>query len=110
MWKGRLSDGRTDVYSQTDLMASHEFALGGDKRVRLEVNVLNLFNQSAAISKYSTYQKTDGVVFDPDDFYNHRLNFDQLIVDQGIERDPRFLLDSAFQQPIVARFGVKFLF
>jgi hypothetical protein len=110
MWQGRMSDGRTDVYSQTDLMVSHDLKLGGDRRVRLEANVQNLFNQSAAIAKYSTYHKTNGVSFDPADFYNGRLNFDQLIVEQDIERDPRFLMDAAFQNPFVARFAVKFLF
>jgi outer membrane receptor protein involved in Fe transport len=110
MWRGRMSDGRTDVYSQTDFLVSHELKLGGDKRIRLEMNVQNLFNQRAAISKYSTYHKTNGIEFDPADFYNRRLNFDQLIEEQGIEMDPRFLKDDAFQFPILARFGVKFLF
>ena len=72
--------------------------------------MLNLFNQQTAISKYSTYQKVNGVDFDQADFYSHKLNFDQLIQEQGIVKDPRFLQDNAFQTPILARFGVKFLF
>jgi hypothetical protein len=84
--------------------------MGGEKRLQVSLNVLNLFNQQAAIAKYSTYQKVDGIDFDQTDFYNHQLNFDQLIQEQGIAKDPRFLKNSAFQSPILARFGVKFLF
>jgi carboxypeptidase family protein/TonB-dependent receptor-like protein len=43
--EGRGSLGRTPVLTQTDLLVSHEFALPGTKRVRLEFNALNVFNQ-----------------------------------------------------------------
>ena len=40
---------RTDALTQTDLLVSHEFRLGGgDKRLRLEFNGLNVFNQQQA--------------------------------------------------------------
>jgi hypothetical protein len=107
---GRGSDGRTDTFSQTDLFVQHELKLGGDRRVQFQVNVLNLFNQEAATSKYSTYQKVDGVNFDEADFYAGRLDFAQLITEQGVQVDPRFLQNNFFQAPIIARFGVKFLF
>jgi hypothetical protein len=107
---GRLSDGRTDRFSQTDLFVQHELKLGGGRRLQLQANVLNLFNQEAATSKYSTYQKVDGVNFDEADFYAGRLDFAQLITEQGVQVDPRFLQNNFFQAPIIARFGVKFLF
>ena len=107
---GRLSDGRTDTFSQSDLFIQHGFKMGGGRRLELNFTVFNLFNEEAGISKYSTYQKTDGITFDQVDFYEHKLNFDQLIVDQGIAKDPRFLQYNAFQAPINCRFGVKFVF
>jgi len=107
---GRLSDGRTDTFSQSDAYIQHEFKMGGDKRVQVSLNVLNLFNQQAAVSKYSTYQKVNGITFDEVALYNHELNFDQLIAEQGVAKDPRFLMNNDFQLPLVARFGVKFLF
>ncbi len=48
--------------------------------------------------------------FSESDFYNHQLDFNQLIQEQAIPKDPRFLLNSAFQSPILAGFGVKFLY
>jgi hypothetical protein len=107
---GRGSDGRTDVFSQTDLFVQHEIKLGGGRRLQFQANVLNLFNQEAATSKYSTYQKVDGVDFDEADFYAGRLDFAQLISEQGVAVDPRFLQNNFFQAPIIARFGVKILF
>ena len=107
---GRGSDGRTETFSQSDLFIQHGFKIGGSRRLELNFTVFNLFNEEAGVSKYSTYQKTDGITFDQADFYNHKLNFDQLIVAQGVAQDPRFLQYNAWQLPINARFGVKFVF
>ena len=43
--EGRGDMGRTDVLNYTDLLLSHELQPGGTQRVRLELNVLNVFNQ-----------------------------------------------------------------
>ena len=110
---GRGSDGRTDVYSQTDLYVQHEFKVGGgDRRLQLSLNVLNLFDQSASIGKWVTYQlqSTNGINIDETAFYRGQLDFDQLIRQQGVQKDPRFLEDSWYQFPITARVGVKFIF
>ena len=50
---GRGSDGRTPMFSQTDLFVQHSFRLAGSRQLQLGFNVLNLFNQKAAVSKYS---------------------------------------------------------
>jgi len=107
---GRGSDGRTDMFSQTDLFIQHGFKMGGGRRLEVNFTVFNLLNEEAGVSKYSTYQKTDGITFDEADFYAHKLNFDQLIVAQNVAKDPRFLQYNAWQLPIQARFGVKFIF
>jgi len=110
-YHGRFSDGRTDTFSQTDIFVQHELKLGGDKRLQFSFNVLNLFNQQAAVSKYSTYQQTDGIGIPSEAaFYNGQLDFDDLIAAQHIVQDPRFLQDNGYQTPLSARFGVKFLF
>jgi len=108
-YKGRLSDGRTDVYSQTDLFLQHEVKMGS-RRVQVFGNIQNLFNQQAGVSKASTMQLVNGISFDETDFYNHKLNFDTLVQQQKVEIDPRFLKVNSYQAPILARFGVKFLF
>jgi hypothetical protein len=107
---GRGSDGRTDVYSQTDLFLQHGFHVGGGRELQLSFNVLNLFNQKAAVSKYSTYQAVNGVVPNEALFYTGQQTLEQLITSQNIVRDPRFLQDNLYQSPVQARVGVKFLF
>jgi hypothetical protein len=72
--------------------------------------VINLFNQDTAISKFSTYQKINGVTPDEALFYTGQQTLASLITAQGVVKDPRFLLPNDFQGPIQARFGVKFLF
>ena len=96
LWLGRGSDGRTDVLSQTDIYVQHEFRFAGDKRVQVSLNVLNLFDQSASLGKWQTYQLGEsagvGIIL-PDEalFYTGQLDFDQLIAQQGVIQDPRFL-------------------
>ncbi len=107
---GRMSDGRTPTYSQTDFLVQHSFRFGGSRSLQVSFNVLNLFNQSTAVAKFSTYHKTNGP--NPNDalFYAGTQTLAGLIVSQNIAQDPRFLMDNRFQAPIQARFGVKFLF
>ena len=110
-YKGRESDGRTDAYSQTDVYVQHDFPVGGQRRMQVSLNVLNLFDQKAAIGKWSTYQLADGINL-PDEsvFYSGGYSFDQLIQSQRVVQDPRFLKESWYQFPINARVGVKFIF
>ena len=109
---GRGSDGRTPMFSQTDLLIQQEFRLGGSNRLQLSFNVLNLFNQDTAVSRHSTYQRTGGITPNEALFYTGQQTLASLIQSQSasLTPDPRFLLDNSFQQPIVARVGVKFLF
>ncbi len=107
---GRASDGRTPMFSQTDVQIQHEFRIAGDRRLQLSLNVLNLFNQDTATAKFSTYQYSGGVIPDEAAFYAGTQTLASLITAQGVPQDSRFLMDSAFQAPIQARFGVKFVF
>jgi outer membrane receptor protein involved in Fe transport len=107
---GRGSDGRTPMFSQTDLQVQHSFNMSSGRSLQLVFNVLNLLNQDTAVSRFSTYQSGSNSVT-PDEalFYAGRQTLESLIPTQAI-KDPRFLMDNGFQAPIQARIGVKFLF
>lgn len=109
-YKGRLSDGRTDVFSQTDLQVQHEVKLG-TRSLRFELNVLNLFNQRAGLQKWQD-QLNSGVILpiDEDAFYRGQVDFEREIAARNLQLDPRFLQNSLFQAPISARFGIRFSF
>jgi hypothetical protein len=107
---GRGSDGRTPIFSQADVYVQHSFSLPGGRSIQASFNVLNLFNQKTAVSKFSTYQQGNNSVT-PDEtlFYSGRQTLASLIPTQAV-KDPRFLMDNGYQNPTVARFGLKLLF
>ena len=55
--EGRGSLGRTDALTQTDLLVSHDIKMGGDKRLRLEFNALNLFDQQQVRHVFDTVNR-----------------------------------------------------
>jgi outer membrane receptor protein involved in Fe transport len=107
---GRGNGGRTPVFSQTDLLLQHDIRVGGRRAIQLQLNVLNLFNQRTAINSFMTYQQFDGITFNEAAFYRGQVDFDRLITTEGVVKDPRYLMQNGFQDPIAARFGVKFSF
>ena len=107
-YKGRGSDGRTPMFSQTDLNIQHAFKFAGSRQLQVSLNVLNLFNQRTAINRFTTMQKVNGIAFNEQAFYRGQVQFEPLIA--AMAKDPRFLMPNGFQAPLAARFGVKFLF
>jgi hypothetical protein len=59
---GRGDMGRTPVLTQTNLLVSHGIALGDSKRLRVELNVLNLFNQKTATHLFNYLNRGGGAV------------------------------------------------
>jgi hypothetical protein len=55
--EGRGSLGRTDALTQTDLLVSHELTLAGTKKLRLEFNGLNIFNQRQVRHVFDTVNR-----------------------------------------------------
>ena len=95
-----------------------EVKLTATRRLQLSLNVQNLFNQSATISRFSTEQRQNGITFDEAAFYAGKIDFTSLIqraiagVAPGAPsfQDPRFLKVSDYQLPIIARIGAKLIF
>ena len=107
---GRGSDGRTPTFSQTDLFVQHSFSVGGSRNLQISLNVLNLFNQDTAISKFSTYHRGSGALINEALFYTGAQTIANQITATGVLQNPQFLQDDRFQAPILARFGVKLTF
>ncbi len=118
-YMGRGSDGRLPTYSQTDLVAQHEIKLGGNRRVQVSFNILNLFDQRVATNYYPTENAQGKYVnFDEPAFYRHQVDVGALrATTPGWRADPRFMLEGAsinntpgYQLPRQARLGLRFLF
>ena len=88
---GRMSDGRTPTFSQTDMLVQHSFRIGGGRQLQLSMNVLNLFNQDTAVSRNSTTRRRTASParerpLDEGLFYRGQQTLEQLIVAQNIVR------------------------
>ena len=109
MYLGRLSDGRLPMFSQLDMSLQHAFRVGGNRRVEVSVNVLNLLDQDTAVNRFANETRTRNIGISDADFFDG-FDVQSLIAAQGVPRDPRFLMDSAFQAPRSIRVGAKFSF
>ena len=54
---GRGDMGRTPMLTQTDLLVSHELSLSNRRKLRFELNVLNVFNQKTATHIFNFLNK-----------------------------------------------------
>jgi hypothetical protein len=108
---GRTSDARTPTISQTDIYAQYDFAVTKGTRLSAGIGVQNLFNQGTVISKFVTETEAGaGITFNEADLYAGRLNFQQLMAQQNVLKDPRFLMANGYQPPRSARIMIKWTF
>jgi outer membrane receptor protein involved in Fe transport len=117
---GRGDMGRTDVLTRTDFLVSHELKLGnGNKRLRLELNLLNAFNQKTSRHEFNFLNRGAGAARQSSSIdlssvdlrngydYNALINASP---DGANAYDPRFGKDDLFEPGTQGYFTVRFLF
>lgn len=113
--EGRGDMGRTPFLSRTNLLVSHEFRMANTQRLRLELNVLNLFNQKTARHIFNYLNRTDedaGIDLAEVNL-NNGYDYNAMIraTDRGADAfDPRYGMEDLFQEGTQGQFTVKFLF
>ena len=119
---GRGDMGRTPILTRTDLLVSHELSLADRKRLRLELNVQNIFNQKTAthIFNYLNKGAPAGGQTRPAnaiDFSNVNLaagyDYNALILatQEGAQSyDPRYGMEDLYNPGLQGQFSVKFIF
>jgi hypothetical protein len=119
---GRGDMGRTPVLTRTDLLVSHELSLADRKRLRLELNIQNLFNQKTATHIFNFLNKgapAGGQTRPADaiDFTDVNLaagyDYNALILatqEGAAAYDPRYGMDDLFAPGLQGQFSVKFIF
>jgi hypothetical protein len=122
MVNGRGDMGRTPVLTRTDLLVSHEFNLADRKRMRVELNIQNLFNQKTATHVFNFLNKgapagAQTRAANAIDFSNVNLaagyDYNALILqtlEGSASYDPRYGMDDLFQPGLQGQFSVKFSF
>lgn len=119
---GRGDMGRTPVLTRTDLLLSHEVSLADRKRLRLELNVQNLFNQKTATHIFNYLNKgapaggqtrpANAIDFSA---VNLAAGYDYnaliLATQEGrLSYDPRYNMEDLFNPGLQGQFSVKFIF
>ena len=116
---GRGDMGRTDVLTRTDVLASQEFKVGGNNRLRLELNVLNLFNQQTSRHRFNYINRGNGVhrsssavnLRNVDLSQGYDVNERILATPEGAGAyDPRYNMDDLFSAGTQGYVTVRFLF
>ncbi|MEP6818412.1 MAG: TonB-dependent receptor [bacterium] len=122
--KGRGDLGRLKTFSQTDFAVRHRYRFGNDGRLAMtfEVNVLNLFDQSAELSRRETITRSNIPIsrFGCADlrcidrgFFNGAITSQKvldLLSSGSITKDQRYNLPQLFQAERAIRFGFGFSF
>ena len=111
---GRGSDGRTPTLSTFDLNLVQDIKLGGDRRLQLMANVLNILDSDKATSRFPTETAAArgvGVNISEEDFF-HGFDGRALVAAANGPQgpDPRFLQDAQFQNPREIRLGLRLIF
>jgi hypothetical protein len=112
---GRGSWGRTPVFTQTDLLVSHDVRVG-TKTLRLEANVLNLFNQQTGRHIFDSLNRprrqSSAIDLSHTDLANG-YDYNALIQatpDGQDAYDPRYGMEDLFNPGTQARLSVRFMF
>ena len=119
MVNGRGDMGRTPVLTLTNLLLAHDLEIGGARRLRLELNVNNLFNQKTTRHIYN-YLNRGGGAPRPSSSINlasvdlrQGYDYNAMIAatpDGANARDGRYGQDDLFNDGIQGQFLVKFSF
>ena len=111
---GRGDLGSTPAFNQTDIYLAQEFRMGGDRRLQIQFNVLNLFDQMIVTNRDLTPYQASLNLDDPVFF----AGFDAKALGAGLLADPAHNVDggygmtgaNGFQGRRAMRFGVKLIF
>jgi outer membrane receptor protein involved in Fe transport len=103
---GRGDMGRTPTLTRTDLLLSHGFQLMGTKELRLELNVLNVFNQKTARHLFN-YLNKGGIVPDRGSSY---IDLHDVDLTQGYDPNALILATPDGANAYDVRYGMADLF
>jgi hypothetical protein len=121
MVNGRGDRGRTPVFNQTDFMIGQEFKIGETKRLRLEFNAQNLFNQKTTRHIFDQINRGAGTSIGSQSFidlgkvnlfngYDYRGMLQNIAATGVSVYDPRYGLGDLFNPGFAGRIGLKFIF
>jgi hypothetical protein len=110
MYHGRNSDGRLPPLTQLDVYVQQQIPLRGRTRLTISLNAINVLDQAASTNYFPSELFVGQAVSVDETLFYQGVDTQALINQQGLVRDPRFLMDSGFQSPRSLRLGAKLSF
>jgi outer membrane receptor protein involved in Fe transport len=119
---GRNDLGRTPVVTQTDVLVAHSFKLSEGKTLKLDMNVINLFNQAAPVRYNIRLNRAGNITVGPGALFTDQqffTGFDPApfitdpkaaVSSTSLPRSPFYNLPIEFQGIREIRLGVHFIF
>jgi outer membrane receptor protein involved in Fe transport len=111
-YAGRGDLGRTPTYTQTDVLLSHGFQVGGGRRLVLEAYMFNLFNQDT-VTNVTTRLNRNGNL-DPNALYDGTIGNVPSLINPATGSAPAmnaiYNMPLAYQAGRTATIGVRFQF
>lgn len=116
---GRADMGRTPALSYTDLRVGHAFDLTEGHSLRVELTMLNVFDQKTALHRFEHLNRGAGGSRDSSAIDLSQVNlydgydYDALILaspDGANAYDPRYGMDDFFREGFQGRLGIKWEF
>ena len=97
------------MLGQLDLQLMHRFQLDERLGLTLMATIFNLFDQDGPIDYFQWRAFFENVVISESDYFRG-FDTEQLIAKQGIQGDPRFMMNEFFRPPRSIRLGMRLSF
>lgn len=112
-FRGRGDLGRSPALTQTDVLVAHDFNVTERVKMRLDMNVTNLFNQAAAVGYNTAINRNGNLPITDAQFFNG-INVESLLrpADSSTPpaRSPIYSLPLIYQGIRDVRFGLRVMF
>jgi len=116
---GRGDMGRTSFLANADIQVAHTIPLTENQKLRIELNILNAFNQKTALHRFDSLNRGDGTPVD-----SSAINLSAVDLRKGYDYnalitaspdgtnayDPRYGKEDLFSEGLSARFSLKWSF
>ncbi|MCG6926730.1 MAG: TonB-dependent receptor, partial [Acidobacteria bacterium] len=109
-YAGRESDGRMPFTSRLDLQLQQRIRVNDGLQLTLMATVFNVFNQAGPVDYWQNELfGEESIDITEADFFAG-FDTEELIEEQGLVRDARFMMDQFYQPPRSIRLGVRLSF
>jgi len=103
-----IENERNPMLWRVDLYAEYNWRITNRYAIQLNLNVLNLFNAHTGLRHFQLINQMDVYTSDAEKLAT--FDYRDVIRDNDVLLDPRYMQIDRYQDPFTARIGIKFIF